>query len=120
MNAYFPYADRYADILARPTYGVAHEPSARYRTAFHWSERHLQCLWFDSRYRPKTFPLAGNETLTVLDPGEWNVEAGPDFINATLFIQPGERRVRGDIEVHVHPNDWDAHQIGRASCRERV
>ena len=110
MNAYFPLADDYARILARHTCPAAHEPSASYRTAFHWSERHLQCLWFDSHYRPKAFPLAGNETVTVLDPGEWNVEAGPDFINATLLVQPGERRIRGDIEVHVHPADWDAHR----------
>ena len=110
MNDYFPYADGYAQILARRTCSAAHEPSARYRAAFHWSERHLQCLWFDSRYRPKMFPLAGHETLTVLDPGEWNVEAGPDFINATLLVQPGERRIRGDVEVHVRPADWDAHR----------
>jgi len=110
MNGYFPCAEDYANILARHMCSVAHEPSARYRTAFHWSERHLQCLWFDSRYRPKGFTLAGGEALTVLDPGEWNVEAGPDFINATLLIQPGERRVRGDVEVHVHPSDWDAHR----------
>ena len=110
MNDYFPSAEDYANILARHTCSAAHEASARYRTAFHWSERHLQCLWFDSRYRPKVFTLVGGETLTVLDPGEWNLEAGPDFINATLLIQPGERRVRGDVEVHVHPSDWDAHR----------
>jgi len=110
MNDCFPCAEGYANILTRHACLAAHEASARYRAAFHWSERHLQCLWFDSRYRPKAFTLAGNETLTVLDPGEWNVEAGPDFINATLLIQPGERRIRGDVEVHVHPSDWDTHR----------
>ncbi|MCL1920259.1 MAG: DUF2851 family protein [Kiritimatiellaeota bacterium] len=112
MDICFPLADGYARILGHHDGLTAHEPSARYRTAFHWSERHLQCIWFDSRYRPKAFPLAGGETLTVIEPGEWNLEAGPDFINATLLIQPGARRIRGDIEVHVRPADWDAHRHG--------
>jgi len=120
MDTYFPFAGHYAQSLEGPPCPAAHEPPARYRTAFHWSERHLQCLWFDPRYRPKAFQLAGNETLTVLDPGEWNVEAGPDFINATLLIQPGERRIRGDVEVHVRPADWDAHRHRAAPAYANV
>ena len=104
----FPLADDYARLMAAPTLSVC-EPHARYHSGFHWSERHLQCLWFDTHYRPAAFPLPGGETVTVLDPGEWNLEAGPDFINATLLFQPGARQLRGDVEIHVHPLDWDAH-----------
>ncbi len=107
-DAPFPLAGDYARLLtAQPS--AVRESAARYRAGFHWSERHLQCLWFDSRYRLALFPLPGGETVTVLDPGEWNLEAGPDFINAILLIQPGARQLRGDVEVHVHPSDWDAH-----------
>ena len=107
LTSCFPLAETYAGFLPAP-FSVC-EPHARYRSGFHWSERHLQCLWFDARYRPAAFPLPGGETATVLDPGEWNLEAGPDFLNATLLIQPGARQLRVDVEVHVHPSDWDAH-----------
>jgi hypothetical protein len=106
--AFFPLADDYARLLADAPYSVC-EPHAGYRSSFHWSERHLQCLWFDANYRPKAFPLPGGETVTVLAPGEWNLEAGPDFLNATLLVEPGARQLRGDVEIHVHPSDWDAH-----------
>ncbi|HNX33321.1 MAG TPA: DUF2851 family protein [Kiritimatiellia bacterium] len=108
-TAPFHLADSYARMLAVQPSAVL-EPGVPYRSGFHWTERHLQCLWFDTRYRPAVFPLPGGEAVTVLSPGEWNLEAGPDFLNATLLIQPGARQVRGDVEVHVHPSDWDAHR----------
>ncbi len=108
-SPFFPQAEAYHTLRAfLPS--AAREPLTRYKTGFHWSERHLQCLWFDPRYRPAAFTLAGGETLTVLDPGEWNLEAGPDFLNATLLIEPGKRQLRGDVELHIHPSDWDAHR----------
>jgi hypothetical protein len=107
MNDYFSCAEAYAKRV-NPAQCVQ-EQGEGYHAHFHWSERHLQCLWFDSRYRPPVFHLANKETVTVLHPGQWNLESGPDFLNATLLIQPGGRRIRGDVEVHVHPSDWDSH-----------
>ncbi len=107
-NDLFPLADCYARFLDLYPFSVR-ECHSSYRPVFHWTERHLQCLWFDAQYRPEAFPLPGGETLAVLDPGQWNLEAGPDFLNATLLIQPGARQLRGDVEIHVHPSDWDAH-----------
>ncbi|MBP5511216.1 MAG: DUF2851 family protein [Kiritimatiellae bacterium] len=117
----FPLAEDYERLLAPGTGGAGAFPSSSFTSAcephaaygFPWTERHLQCVWFDERYRPRQFPLPGGETVEVLAPGEWNLEAGPDFLNATLRINPGGRRLRGDIEVHVRPSDWDAH--GHAS-----
>jgi len=115
----FPLADAYQPLRGDTSPAVREAKSA-YHAGFHWSERHLQCVWFDANYRPAAFALPGGETVSVLDPGEWNLEAGPDFLNATLLIQPGERRVRGDIEVHVHPSDWDAHGHGSDSAYAHV
>ncbi len=105
----FHLADDYARMLSVQPVSVL-ESGAPYRSGFHWSERHLQCIWFDPRYRPASFMLPGGESVSVLDPGEWNLEAGPDFLNAALLVQPGARQLRGDIEVHVRPSDWDAHK----------
>jgi len=115
----FHLADAYARMLADQPSTVL-ESGVPYRSGFHWTERHLQCLWYDEHYRPPCFPLTGGETVRILDPGEWNLEAGPDFLNATLLIQPGDRWLRGDIEVHVHPSDWDAHGHQADPAYERV
>jgi len=49
------------------------------------------------------------EAVLITDPGRWNLEAGPDFIDAVLLIGEEKRRVQGDIEVHVHPSGWRSH-----------
>ena len=85
------------------------ESSPQYTRRFRWSERHLQCIWFDEKLRPGKLVLASGETLTVLDPGRWNLEAGPDFLDAELRVDPGARIIRGDVEAHVYPSDWDSH-----------
>jgi len=77
--------------------------------AARWSERHLQCVWFDERLRPAPLAAADGTRVAVRDPGRWNLEAGPDFLGATLETADGVR-VTGDVEVHVHPRDWDAHR----------
>ena len=118
MKDYFSCAEAYAKLV-NPAPRMQ-EQAEGYHANFHWSERHLQCLWFDSRYRPAVFHLANKETVTVLDPGQWNLESGPDFLNATLLIQPGERHIRGDIEVHVHPSDWDSHRHSSDKAYDHV
>ena len=75
----------------------------------YWSERHLQCVWFDDRLRPAPLAADNGTRIIVRDPGRWNLEAGPDFLDATLETAAGVR-ITGDIEIHVYPRDWDAHR----------
>jgi len=79
------------------------------RPDFAYSERHLQCLWYDATYRPSLLFSAAGEEITVQHPGRWNLEAGPDFMDAVFTVGTGRRRVRGDVEIHVRPSDWAAH-----------
>ncbi len=74
-----------------------------------FSERHLQCVWYDSDWRPGRLQTSSGEQITVEDPGIWNLEAGPDFLGAALRIGPENRRVKGDVEIHIHPSDWKHH-----------
>ena len=76
---------------------------------FRYSERHLQCVWADALHRPKDLRSSDGEKIIVDNPGRWNFEAGPDFLDATLTIGTERRRVNGDIEVHISPNDWKKH-----------
>jgi hypothetical protein len=76
---------------------------------FHFSERHLQCVWFDTAYRPSNLMTTDGEPLWVSNPGRWNVEAGPDFLDATLIIGKERRTLQGDVEIHIRAEDWNNH-----------
>lgn len=74
------------------------------------SERHLQCLWFDSKYRPDDLTTLNGEKVVVENPGKWNLQAGPDFKDATLIVGKEKRRISGDVEIHTSASDWTHHK----------
>jgi len=87
---------------------TAERPPPGY-TAF-FTERHLQAVWFDPAFRPACLFTLHGESVEVTAPGRWNLEAGPDFIDAVLRIGPNHRELRGDVEIHIRPGDWRAHR----------
>jgi len=90
-------------------------------SGFACSERHLQCIWFDANLRPATLMTREGEPVTVISPGRWNLEAGPDFLDAVLRIGGADcRQLQGDIEVHIQPKDWEHHGHGRDPRYRRV
>lgn len=69
-------------------------------------ERHLQAMWLEQKYfRPLS--TSDGTPITVISPGIWNAEAGPDFLKAHLRI--GDRNLRGDIEIHLNDEGWYQH-----------
>ncbi|MFA5687555.1 MAG: DUF2851 family protein [Kiritimatiellales bacterium] len=76
---------------------------------FPYTERHLQALWFDKQLRPPELKTTRGEIVTVENAGRWNLEAGPDFTGAVLLIGRSQRRISGDVEIHVHPSGWKHH-----------
>ncbi len=80
--------------------------------AEHLTEKHVQALWYDREMRPDGLAAIDGERVSVIDPGEWNLEAGPDFLGAVLEIGQERRRVCGDVEIHLRPGDWTAHRHG--------
>ena len=73
-----------------------------------FTERHLQCVWYSDRLRP-AIVTDGGEAVEVESCGRWNLEAGPDFLDAVLRVGPERRRVVGDVEIHVRPGGWTSH-----------
>jgi hypothetical protein len=73
------------------------------------SELELQALWFAGAFGRDFRDVAGN-TVRVVQFGEWNRNAGPDFLHAAVEIA-GERR-EGPIELDLRPADWEAHGHG--------
>lgn len=84
------------------------------------TERHLQCVWFDESLRPQRLATNRGEEVIVEHPGRWNLEAGPDFLDATLRIGKDRRFLKGDVEIHIRPSDWTAHGHGRDPAYSRV
>lgn len=102
----FPRAEVYAR-LRRSRGGLVREGAAA--DDGHPSERHLQCAWYEAPWQPGTLRTAEGEIVAVVSPGRWNLEAGPDFLDAVLLVGTGQRRIQGDIEVHVRARDWMEH-----------
>jgi hypothetical protein len=71
------------------------------------SERLLQCIWYDRLFDEGRLQTRDGRRVTIHSPGAWNLESGPDFKNADVTL--GERRVRGDIELHVDSSGWRQH-----------
>lgn len=105
MLGFFPLATRYrAPAVSK---AVREQGAGWYAQPPH--ERHLQCVWFDNALRPQHLFTHEGESVTVEDPGAWNLEAGPDFRGAAAFIGSARRRIAGDVEVHIHPAGWRQH-----------
>ena len=71
-----------------------------------FTEAQLQIAW----NRLKThnqLSVNGEDKWIMLSPGTWNLEAGPDFLNAK-FTKNG-KTVTGDVEVHKRTTDWAMH-----------
>ncbi len=78
-----------------------HEPRAG-----GFPESRLQAAWV--RLRPgRRLHTVDGRAVTVLSPGTWNVEAGPDFRHARIELDG--QALAGDIEIHCRAGDWLRH-----------
>lgn len=72
-----------------------------------YSERDLQDLWEQRRFRQDGLLTEDAVPIAVEFPGfRWG-EGGPDFRGARLRF--GGRPVWGDVELHLTPSGWAAH-----------
>lgn len=71
-----------------------------------YNEIQLQKAWNRIK-KGKTFKASSGQEITIISPGIWNVEGGPDFLNARIIIN--DRELTGDVEVHCKASDWLTH-----------
>ncbi len=71
-------------------------------------ERLIHQLWREQRLTGKPLPADDGTSYQCVFPGWANTGAGPDFRGAILAAG-GSRLVKGDVEIHVHAGDWQAH-----------
>jgi hypothetical protein len=72
------------------------------------NEDYLQALWYDDNLRPKSLTALDGSSIVLLEKGSWNHGDGPDFKNALVAVNGC--LLRGDIECHRTPRDWDLHK----------
>ena len=109
-------ATRYSEIrnqLLRESFPNVFAPALLREADSHYiplpiHERLVQCIWYDQRIQHAALHTADGRPVEVIFPGWWNLEAGPDFRNATLKIG-GEPERQGDIEIHLRADDWAYH-----------
>lgn len=71
------------------------------------SERFLQLIWFKGRFNQSALETEEGVAITLLHPGQWNHQEGPDFRKGR-WKENGVAR-EGDVEIHFYPSDWYAH-----------
>ncbi|MBS1774440.1 MAG: DUF2851 family protein [Bacteroidetes bacterium] len=70
-------------------------------------EKLLQFIWRYSLYNPARLETADGETVTVIHPGTYNTNAGPDFLEAKIKV--ADTILAGHVELHVNNSDWAKH-----------
>ena len=76
-----------------------------------------QARWFSGACG-REFKTSTGETVVVTDFGQWNREAGPDFVHAAVRI--GGREHRGAIEVDLEASGWEQHRHAINPAYENV
>lgn len=76
---------------------------------FAFSEKLLQKIWLRGDFDRTGLVATDGRRIAVSHPGKWNLQGGPDFKGARLTLGDG-RETTGDVELHLHANDWTAHR----------
>src|SRR5688572_4401682 len=71
------------------------------------NEDFLAYVWKFQYFDKTNLQTESGEALTVLRTGLQNVNAGPDFLDASLKI--GEIIWAGSVELHIKASDWQRH-----------
>ncbi len=67
----------------------------------------LQYAWKHKLFYINNLQTTNGESIEVIDVGQLNSDAGPDFFNAKIKI--GDTLWAGNVEVHVRSSDWFRH-----------
>lgn len=81
-------------------------------------ERLLHYVWKYKLYPALPLITTDGRTVSVIDPGTLNTDAGPDFFNAKIKID-GTLWV-GGVEIHTKASDWLLHHHDKNKAYDAV
>jgi len=67
----------------------------------------LQHIWYYGDFNHKELRTQSGKPISILNPGRWNHNEGPDFLEAVLKIDG--KTIVGAVEVHFEPINWFYH-----------
>lgn len=70
-------------------------------------EDFLYYIWKLRKFNSENLSASDGSELIIENPGEHNINSGPDFINARIRIN--DTLWFGNIEIHVCSSDWEKH-----------
>ena len=70
-------------------------------------EHLLRTIWQGQTFAADGLRTSGGKPVTILSPGMFNSDGGPDYLDARVRI--GNITYRGDIELHSDSAGWHAH-----------
>lgn len=70
-------------------------------------EEFLHYLWKYGLYYPDSLVDNDGNGISVINPGEYNRDSGPDFFNARILIAGTEWA--GNVEIHIKASHFDNH-----------
>lgn len=82
------------------------------------TESFLHYLWKMKLFNMQQLKTTDGETVTVINTGEHNTDAGPDFKNAKIKI--GKTTWAGQVEIHVKASEWNQHNHQHDSAYNNV
>lgn len=72
------------------------------------TEKLLQFIWQFQYFNKSQLQTTEGEEVTLLYPGQFNKNQGPDFINARIRI--GKTILAGSVELHIKTSNWYKHR----------
>ena len=83
------------------------------------TEKFFQYIWQHRLFYPNgIIAQPTGETIEVVNPGQLNTDAGPDFFNAQIKI--GNTLWAGNVEIHLKASDWYAHKHHQDAAYDNV
>jgi hypothetical protein len=78
----------------------------------------LHYVWRSKRFELSQLRTTAGQSVEVLDFGQHNHHAGPDFLNAKVKI--GDTVWAGNVEMHVLASDWMKHRHNEDRAYDNV
>ncbi len=108
----------YSKLVSLPILSRSKGSICEKKGTYSWlTERHIQALWWERAFFRDLCTQDG-QPITVLSPGQWNANSGPDFRKAHLLI--GSQEFRGDVEIHLTDDGWTQHHHDENSAYNQV
>jgi hypothetical protein len=71
-------------------------------------EDFLHYIWKNQLFDKADLRTVNNEKVTIINVGEHNTNAGPDFLNAKIKMD--DLIWVGNVEIHINSSDWKKHK----------